>query len=564
MAKRKGKAQGVVVKAGGSAAAAKAASQQPQHEAQQQPESGAKQAVGRKKRRKVAKAATSDPVPAEDEDSEEDHDVKGASSAIPQVALGTAAPQPPSPWLDLPNQAEEAALAWLVWPMDPKVFLAEYWEKKPLHLKRSAPNYYDGLFSKQVLDTHLRTSEARYGERVNLARFDTDKAEKIDANPSPHGSVVKAAAVDKAFASGATIQAMHPQQFHTPVRNTLSALERSFGATCGANAYLTPRASQGFAPSFDDVEVFMLQLEGAKRWRLHEPPAGHEHPLPRECSRDFRPEELGDQLLDCVLSQGNLLYLPRGTVHSGITDASASFSHHLTVSTYQNTSWFSLMEKALSGALERAARESSEFREGLPLNYFKSMGSWHELGTPEEAGKKSASGRAAFLRRFSGLLSRLQEFVDLDGTCDEFSVDFMAQRLPPRAAASASSSSSAGAGQRAAPAEGTVQLDSKVRWVDPSAVRPMVSTDPETSEATVLLFHSCANDCNRHMCVDTEADEDVGCLRFEASTFLPALRALHGAGAEVVRVGDLPLAEETDRVALCENLIEAGCVELVA
>lgn len=560
MAKRKGKAQGVVVKA------EKAASKQPQQEASAaapQPSAGSKQ-IGRKKRRKATKAAAGDTVQAEEDDSEEEPDVKGTSSATPETALGATACRPRSPWLDFCDQAEGAALAWLVWPMDPKVFLTEYWEKKPLHLKRGAPDYYNGLFSKQVLDTYIRTNEARYGERVNLTRFDADNAGKIDLNPSPHGTAAKAAAVDKAFASGATVQVMHPQQFHLPVRNTLSALERSFGALFGANAYLTPRATQGFPPAFDDVEAFMLQLEGAKRWRLHDPPAGGEHPLPRNCSRDFQPEELGDQLLDCVLSQGDLLYFPRGTVHSGIADSSASFSHHITLSTYQRTSWFSLMEKALSGALERAARESSEFREGLPLNYFKSMGSWHELGGPE-AGKSSAGGRAAFLRRFSGLLSRLQEFVDLDGTCDEFSVDFMAQRLPPpTAAATASSSSSAGAGQRASAEEGSVQLDSKVRWVDPSAVRLVVSTDPETSEATVVLFHSCKNDCNRHMCVDTEADEDVGCLRFEAATFLPALRALHGAGAEVVRCGDLPLPEETDRVALCENLIEGGCLELVA
>jgi len=38
----------------------------------------------------------------------------------------------------------------------------------------------------------------------------------------------------------------------------------------GANVYLTPAGTQGFAPHFDDVEVFMLQLEGKKRWRLYE------------------------------------------------------------------------------------------------------------------------------------------------------------------------------------------------------------------------------------------------------------------------------------------------------
>ena len=46
----------------------------------------------------------------------------------------------------------------------------------------------------------------------------------------------------------------------------------------------------------------------------------------------------------------------------------------------------------------------------------------------------------------------------------------------------------------------------------------MLSTDPETSEATVLLFHSVGNDSGRHMCNAEAAEaEEVGCLRFEAS-----------------------------------------------
>ena len=33
----------------------------------------------------------------------------------------------------------------------------------------------------------------------------------------------------------------------------------------GANVYLTPPGTQGFAPHWDDVEVFMLQL-GKTKW----------------------------------------------------------------------------------------------------------------------------------------------------------------------------------------------------------------------------------------------------------------------------------------------------------
>ena len=35
--------------------------------------------------------------------------------------------------------------------------------------------------------------------------------------------------------------------------------------------YLTPPETQGFAPHYDDIEAFILQLEGKKRWRVYAP-----------------------------------------------------------------------------------------------------------------------------------------------------------------------------------------------------------------------------------------------------------------------------------------------------
>ena len=35
--------------------------------------------------------------------------------------------------------------------------------------------------------------------------------------------------------------------------------------------YLTPPGSQGFAPHYDDIEAFVIQLEGKKHWKLYNP-----------------------------------------------------------------------------------------------------------------------------------------------------------------------------------------------------------------------------------------------------------------------------------------------------
>eukprot|EP00747_Dinoflagellata_sp_TGD_P198941 gnl/TRDRNA2_/TRDRNA2_72065_c0_seq1.p1 gnl/TRDRNA2_/TRDRNA2_72065_c0~~gnl/TRDRNA2_/TRDRNA2_72065_c0_seq1.p1 ORF type:complete len:160 (-),score=33.10 gnl/TRDRNA2_/TRDRNA2_72065_c0_seq1:18-497(-) len=136
----------------------------------------------------------------------------------------------------------------------------------------------------------------------------------------------------------------------------------------------------------------------------------------------------------------------------------------------------------------------------------------------------------------------------------------MANRLPPFVAKAKTDTADACPES----ADGQVTTASYVRWLDVSAVRFMVSDDPESGESVVMLFHSCANERIQHMCRDTEAEAEdgVGCLRYEAAVFMPALRALEAAGSKFVRCGDLPLAKEADRIALCEDLRQAGLLEL--
>ena len=254
-----------------------------------------------------------------------------SAGAVIEAEAGVDAPVcpgiggPPSKLLD-----------WLVWPLTSTTFLEKYWEKRPVHIRRKRPGFWGELFSKAVVDEQLRgKAPPKYGERINLARFDTATGRKVSLNKEGAACCEE---VDSAWANGASIQVMHPQQFHQPVRRLLLGLERSFGALCGANSYITPGSCQGLAPHFDDVEVFMMQLEGSKRWRLHEPPSGEEFPVPRDYSRDFMPDELESLLLDSVIESGDLLYVPRGVVHQGVA-CSSGFSHHLTVSTYQKTAW---------------------------------------------------------------------------------------------------------------------------------------------------------------------------------------------------------------------------------
>ena len=140
---------------------------------------------------------------------------------------------------------------------------------------------------------------------------------------------------------------------------------------------------EGFAPHFDDIEAFILQVEGNKHWRLYDNPEGQK--LPRFSSGNFEQKELGPVVMDLVMQPGDLLYFPRGIVHQA--DApSAVHSLHITVSTYQRNSWGDLMQKAMEGALATAIEEEPRFREGLPLDFLDHVGLVHaDKETPQRA-----------------------------------------------------------------------------------------------------------------------------------------------------------------------------------
>jgi Cupin superfamily protein len=112
--------------------------------------------------------------------------------------------------------------------------------------------------------------------------------------------------------------------------------------------------------------------------------------LPRVSSKDFTEADMREQepYLDVVLEPGDMLYLPRGWVHQGITlpgtgtstNDDNDHSLHLTVSAYQNWAWVDYLEILLPEALQAAATSDKSIllRSGLPRNFLNYMGSMYD------------------------------------------------------------------------------------------------------------------------------------------------------------------------------------------
>jgi hypothetical protein len=127
------------------------------------------------------------------------------------------------------------------------------------------------------------------------------------------------------------------------------------------NAYLTPPESQGFSAHYDVHDVFVLQISGQKRWRIHAPV--HPAPLRDQPWTDHRDavEARAAQapLMDVVLQPGDALYLPRGYLHAAT--ALGQLSAHVTIGVHVWTRRH-LVERLLA-----AAGEFEELRATLPL-----------------------------------------------------------------------------------------------------------------------------------------------------------------------------------------------------
>jgi ribosomal protein L16 Arg81 hydroxylase len=94
----------------------------------------------------------------------------------------------------------------------------------------------------------------------------------------------------------------------------LSDLSRELQSPTRFNMYLSSPGQQGRKLHYDTHDVFVVQVEGSKRWAIYD----ITDPLPiytRKNHESAAPDE-ATPYLDCTLRKGDVLYLPRGHWHN--------------------------------------------------------------------------------------------------------------------------------------------------------------------------------------------------------------------------------------------------------
>ncbi|XP_026744345.1 bifunctional lysine-specific demethylase and histidyl-hydroxylase NO66 [Trichoplusia ni] len=320
------------------------------------------------------------------------------------------------PLLTDSSQEGLKVFSWIIAPYTADQFFKEVWEKKPLHISRKKPNYYKEIITTSIIDDMLRNENIQYTKNIDVTSY--QNGEKQTHNPEgrahPH-------LVWDFYLQGCSIRLLNPQTYIPKLHLLNATMQEFFNSFVGANAYLTPPDSQGFAPHYDDIEAFILQTEGKKHWRVYKPPSPEEV-LARVSSRNFNQAEIGDPILEVILEPGDLLYFPRGYIHQGVT-IEGEHSLHLTISMFQKHAWADLFEKLLPGALHSAINENKDLRQGLPVDIYDHLGLVHsDSKTPRRKHIKNTIVK---------LFNKIIEYLPFDEAVDQMHKEFQHAALPP-------------------------------------------------------------------------------------------------------------------------------------
>jgi lysine-specific demethylase/histidyl-hydroxylase NO66 len=390
--------------------------------------------------------------------------------------------------------------------VEPGKFAAAYWGHAPL-LSRAAelgdagftdllsPDAVDELLSRRG----LRTPFLRVAQRGTVL-----PAERFTGSGGAGAEVGDQVADDKVmrlYADGATLVLQGLHRLWPPLIAYARRLGAEMRRPLQINAYLTPPGSRGFSTHYDTHDVFVLQVDGTKRWRIHEPVLTD--PIEQQ-AWDGRADEVaataeGEPALDVVLAPGDALYLPRGWLHSA--EAQGSRSLHLTIGIRALTR-YALVEELLGLAVQDA-----RLRATLPYGL--------DPTDPEAIEPE--------------LTETVEALHDWLRTTDPAEV---AARLRERIWPAA----------RPEPIAPLAQLDFAER----------LTPDSEIAVRAGL----------RWRLVDDDPDHVVLCLvgrtlRFPAACE-PALRIALAGGLQ--RVGDLPLEDDGDRLVLARRLLREALV----
>lgn len=184
-------------------------------------------------------------------------------------------------------------------------FLSEYWQKKPLLIRNAIPDFQSPISPDELAgmalepDANVRLVQEKHLERpwhVTYAPLDENVFSTL---PESHWTFLVTDCEKHWPELGELVQ---PFRFIPDWR--IDDLMISYAAPNG-----------GIGPHIDEYDVFLLQLNGQRRWQIHDHVTTDEiciDGIELKILETFEPDQ------DWVMNPGDLLYLPPRIAHYGV------------------------------------------------------------------------------------------------------------------------------------------------------------------------------------------------------------------------------------------------------
>lgn len=293
----------------------------------------------------------------------------------------------------------ENPLEWLL-GQAAEGFLDGAFECEPVVVHHDDPGRFRALLSVAAVDRKVAEQDLHEGMLAMAdARRSVDTSEFVASS-----GAIDRIAVARLYRRGATIILNQVQQSDIALAAFCRSLERVFSCHVQTNIYLTPPGSQGFHTHYDNHDVFVLQIEGEKSWRLYDRPV--EAPYRGERFEPGR-HAVGEPSHTFVLKAGDCAYVPRGLMHDASTPGDGA-SLHITCGLIVRT-WADLVLEAIS---EICVKDPA-FRRSLPPGFAN-------RGFDREGARD----------QFRALVSGLSDRVRMDDALDLLAEQFIRSREP--------------------------------------------------------------------------------------------------------------------------------------
>lgn len=185
--------------------------------------------------------------------------------------------------------------------LTPAQFLAQYWQKRPLLVRQAVPGF-------RGLATRATLTQLAAREDVESRLFQRRGARwQVQGGPLPRALFARLPARQWTL----LVQGLN---LHLPAADAL--LRRfSFVPYARLDDLMVSYAVDGggVGPHFDAYDVFLLQGEGRRRWRIsRQKDRSLDTRAPHRLLANFRPQQ------EWVLEPGDMLYLPPQCAHDGV------------------------------------------------------------------------------------------------------------------------------------------------------------------------------------------------------------------------------------------------------